>query len=121
MGVNDREDEKRYNKRQRAKEQRSRRASAAGTVDWNSFPWLEAATLVEALAREGGALRLGQTRDGGAWALGVYLGDDYATEYVKPQEDTQVALAEIAEAWLPDKGEWYHERLNMSRTSGGTR
>jgi hypothetical protein len=55
--------------------------------------------LVRALVSQGGCLRIGQTRDGGAWALGVYLGDDYATEYIRPSEDFGGGIGEIAEAW----------------------
>lgn len=90
------------NKRERAKASRGRRKNVSGDLDWSQFAWLDFAKLAVALAAEGGAVRLGVTRDGGAWALGIYLGDDYATEYIKPSEDTLDALMEIAEAWLGD-------------------
>ena len=110
MGVNDREAERKANKRVRAKVARSRRAAAAGEANFATTDWVCTVALLEALVSEGGALRLGITRDGGAFALGVYLGDDYATEYVKPAEDWEDALDEIARAWLPDGGAGYLDK-----------
>jgi len=54
--------------------------------------------------KEGGAFRVGLTRDGGAVALGVYAGDEYGTEYIRPSEDFQTALREIADAWFQNGG-----------------
>lgn len=88
------------NKRERAKQARGRRKSAAEPLDWTKFEWELFAVLTVALASTGGAIRIGATRDGGAWALGIYKGDDYATEYIRPGEDVHEALLEIAEAWL---------------------
>jgi len=50
-------------------------------------------------ALQGGAIRIGLTRDGGALAIGVYLGEDYGTEYVRPDEDLSVVAREISAAW----------------------
>lgn len=111
MGVNDREREHKEGKREKAKAARSRRTQAGGEADYSTTDWSCTVALVDALVAEGGALRLGITRDGGAFALGVYLGDDYATEYIKPAEDWESAIGEIATAWLPDKGEKYMQRL----------
>jgi len=111
MGANDRQFEQKRNKRVEAKERRGRRAGAAGEVDWASFNWWAVIAATEALLEHGGALRLGKTRDGGAWAIGVYLGDDYATEYVRPSEDFRDAVREIVAAWLPDEVGKYDERL----------
>jgi hypothetical protein len=72
-------------------------------VSWEAFDWIVFRALAEGLVEVGGAIRLGATRDGGAWALGIYVGDDYATEYVRPSEDFGTAMVEIADAWLGDK------------------
>lgn len=104
------------NKRERAKQARGRRKSASGELDWRSFDWEGFAALTVALANSGGAIRVGATRDGGAWALGIYKGDDYATEYIKPAEDVQEAMLEIAEAWLDD---WKTEMAAARRTLFG--
>ncbi len=114
MGTGDEHLNKRdTTRRQKAKQARGRRAAAVAAADWRAVDWRPVAALTIALADAGGALRLGSTRDGGAYALGVYLGDDYATEYVKPTEDWRAALGEIAEAWLPDKGDSYLAALDQ--------
>lgn len=46
-------------------------------------------------AHRGGALRFGYTRDGGAYAVGVYYGDDHFTDYVRPGEDIDGYLRDL--------------------------
>jgi len=126
MGVNDREDsrrdEKRANKRERAKEARGRRASASGKVDWVGYDWTCVVALTEALVAVGGAVRLGATRDGGAWALGIYLGDDYATEYIRGAEDFEAAIGEIVAAWLPGgEGAWWERVIQLRQAASQPR
>lgn len=87
------------NKREGAK---ARRASASATYPLDGGAMLQVAALAMAFAHEGGACRVGFTRDRGALAIGCYLGDDYATEYVRPAEMLSAAIDEIAEAWLPN-------------------
>jgi len=103
MGISDREIEAKGNKRAKAKAARGRRAASAGTVEWGGFDWACIQALTEALVAVGGAVRLGATRDGGAWALGIYQGDDYATEYVRPAENFETAIGEIVAAWCGDE------------------
>lgn len=112
MGQNERQRENaRDNKRERNKQQRSRRAEQSGTIDVRGCDWTAIAALITAFSDAGGAVRVGLTRDGGAWAFGCYFGDDYATEYVRPSEDFRGALIEIAEAWLPENGVSMHQAL----------
>jgi len=115
MGVNDREQERKINKRDRAKQARGRRASQAGTVDWGGFDWEATQALCEEMVAVGGAVRVGATRDGGAWALGIYQGDDYATEYIRPAEDFETAIREIVEAWLNPEAvsHWWERTLAL--------
>lgn len=116
MGQAERQAENRKaNKREAAKEQRSRRSARVGVASWELVDWQALMALVMAFADEGGAIRIGRTRDGGAWAIGVYLDDDYATEYVRPNEDFADALNEIAEAWLPENGLRFQEILGGLR------
>jgi hypothetical protein len=110
-----REEERRANKRDRAKSSRSRRSEAAGHAEFDALDWVAIACLAEALMENDGAIRVGRTRDGGAWAIGIYLGDDYATEYVRPQEAFSDALVEIAQAWLPDGGQKFYDRFLKAR------
>lgn len=52
-----------------------------------------------AVAQRGGALRLGYTRDGGAFAIGVYGDGDPYTEYIDPHQDVNEFLKDLAEDW----------------------
>lgn len=112
-------EERKANKRAKAKEGRSRRADRAGTANWETVNWQALIALIIAFGDEGGAVRVGKTRDGGAWALGVYLDDDYATEYIRPNEDFDEALHEIAQAWLPENGLRFEEIFASIRPTLG--
>jgi len=94
--------EARDKKRAAAAERRQEKRRVQGKVDVGSLPWLTLAALVAEMAETGGAVRIGLTRDGGALALGLYQGDDYATEYIRPNEDIEASLHDIADIWLPD-------------------
>lgn len=78
--------------------------NAAMTVTLDGVSWVRLAALTQATMHTGGAVRLGLTRDGGALSVGMYVGEDYGTEYIRPSEDLGEALWEIAEAWLPQGG-----------------
>jgi len=106
------EENRKASRRDKSKEQRARRSSSAGKLDLRLVNWVALASLNIAFAEEGGALRVGYTRDGGALAIGCYMGDDYATEYIRPSEDFDLAILEIAEAWLPERGLQYHSVYN---------
>lgn len=56
-------------------------------ADWACVDGVLLAKAVAALAGLGGALRLGYTRDGGAYAIGIYGDGDPFTEYVSPNDD----------------------------------
>jgi hypothetical protein len=95
MGMNDRRQDAREVKRN-AKRQRNVVPEAAISVDdINSDTLLYC--LHHVLAA-GGAIRIGATRDKGAWAIGVY-GDGTTpyTEYVRPAEDFNSYLRGLGE------------------------
>lgn len=76
---------------------RGLRRKRSGTADWAS---VDPAALVNAIccaAAIGGALRFGYSRDGGAYAIGIYGDGDPYTEWVKPDEDLTEVLEMIAE------------------------
>lgn len=100
--VEKRAQEQKASRRDKAKQARGRRAAAAGAVSARNLDWIALAALITVFAEANGAVRFGFTRDGGAYAMGCYLGDDYATEYVRPSEDFRGACEEIAIAWLED-------------------
>lgn len=49
--------------------------------------------------QEGGALRFGLTRDGGAFALGVYGGDKPTTLYARTEEELKIMFETVYEAF----------------------
>lgn len=69
-------------------------------ADWMS---VNAELLVHAIATvsfTGGALRFGYTRDGGAYAVGVYGdGPEPYTDYIRPGEGVDEYLAELIRDW----------------------
>lgn len=101
-------------------EQRQRKARAAGNeyvLDTKTIQCL--AALVVCMVDEGGAVRIGRTRDGGALAIGLYKGEESLTEYVRPSESLNDALVEIADVWLDKGAEAYiglMERWNTPAT-----
>jgi hypothetical protein len=91
---------------------RSKRDSVQYTFDDDNATDLLLALLI-GTAYAGGAMRIGFTRDGGALSIGVYAGDEYGTEYIRPGEDLAEELRKISEGWqLPlaawdnDRGQW---------------
>lgn len=78
------------------REKRANR-NQGGIADWSDA---DPALLLEAvalMAYRGGAIRFGYSRDGGAFAIGIYLSDDKFTEYVRPSEDINAYLRSIVE------------------------
>lgn len=105
-------DLKMQSKRDKSKQARSRRADATGVFDILAVDPVAVIALLYAFALEGGATRWGYTRDGGVLAIGCYMADDYATEYVRPKEGFLEACTEIAAVWLPDEGSEFHRQYN---------
>lgn len=96
------------------KQARGRRANG-GVVDGYQLTfldWLQVQALTRCVVKQGGAVRVGLTRDGGALALGIYVDQDYGTEYVRPTEDLGEALSDIAQAWLKDGAASFSEALD---------
>lgn len=66
----------------------ARRTSEGGTssADWAiASPGL-LVKLIDTVTSRGGAVRFGYTRDGGAYALGLYYGGESTSEYCRPSE-----------------------------------
>lgn len=97
MGANDREQsrkEDRRNKAADAKKQRIGTNRTTGAADWQEVNADKLINAIACIGRNGGALRFGYSRDGGAYALGVYDGGDVYTLY-----DSEV---EVVHAWLEE-------------------
>lgn len=80
-----------------------RTSNGAETADWMSASPALIQHLIAAMAFTGGAVRFGYTRDGGAYALGIYGDGDPYTLYCKPSEDVDLFLkeciADVAQAF----------------------
>jgi hypothetical protein len=100
--VERKQEEKKAGQRERAMQKRESHRRDTGVFQLTLPVNVATLCLTNVMANAGGALRVGFTRDGGALALGMYLGDDYATEYVRPNEDAWEALSEIAGLWVED-------------------
>lgn len=73
-------------------------------ADWTTANPKLFLELVATAGSKGAALRFGYTRDGGAYSIGVYLGADYFTDYVRPSEDVDTYLETLLESfreWTP--------------------
>jgi len=100
VGVNDRAQNRKDEKRQASEEKRKRRVSSTGSghdADWSEVDGALLAKAIAAVARDGGALRFGYTRDGGAYAVGFYGDGDPFTEYIPPSEDVGEWLKGVIE------------------------
>jgi hypothetical protein len=66
-------------------------------ADWKSVDASAIHDLVCAITAMGGAIRLGYTRDGGAYAIGLYgLEANPYTEYIRPDEPVDQIIARLA-------------------------
>lgn len=71
-----------------------------GVADWASVDAEKLKSTIATVALAGGALRLGYTADGGAYAIGIYGdGPEAYTEYVRPSENLDAFLADIEQTF----------------------
>jgi hypothetical protein len=80
---------------------------AAGSgADWAMVNPESLSKLVRMVTSRGGAIRFGYTRDGGAYAVGLYYGGESDTEYVRPSEDLEEKITEWIALYeeLPNSG-----------------
>jgi len=69
-------------------------------ADWSTVDMAQVVETIGAVTKNGGALRFGLTVDGGAYAVGVYGdGPEPYTEYVRPNEDIESFLNDLAVAF----------------------
>jgi len=69
-------------------------------ADWASVDGELLRGVIATVAYQGGALRFGYTRDGGAYAIGILGDGEPYTEYVKPNEDINEYLRGLNERWF---------------------
>ncbi len=101
MGAYDHESQGRRDGRGKARSEGRERAwgsrKARGTVELEALDAGLLYRLLKVLLDRDGALRIGRSRDRGAWAFGLYLNGEVRTEYVGFSESTDEWLAEAAE------------------------
>ena len=73
----------------------ARKGSA--TADWANANPEALLRLVCLVAVEGGAVRYGYTRDGGAYSIGIYMGPDSKTYYCNEMDGINDKLRELAD------------------------
>lgn len=66
---------------------------------FNTFPWAEFLDAVRVVVEHGGAIRIGQSRDGGAWAFGIYGTGETVTLYVNENDDPFRVIDQIKAAF----------------------
>lgn len=80
----------------------TRRGRKSGPVaDWAQIDGPTTIRAIAAVAFTGGALRFGYSRDGGAFALGIYSEGENHTEFSPDAEDMEDLLRELAD-WADD-------------------
>ena len=66
-------------------------------ADWASVDASAICSVIHAITAMGGAIRFGYTRDGGAYAIGLYgLEAQPITEYIRPDEPINEILTRLA-------------------------
>ena len=73
-----------------------------GVADWANASADLLLRLVCVVAVEGGAVRYGYTRDGGAYSIGIYLGADSKTYYCNEKDGVDDKLKELIEYFTAD-------------------
>lgn len=71
-------------------------APSGGNTDWTVANPQLLVKLIDAVTSRGGAVRFGYTRDGGAYALGLYYGGESTSEYCRPSEE----LDDFIQKWI---------------------
>lgn len=84
-------------KRGQAKTLPSDTRKGGSVADWANANSEDVLRLVCLVGMEGGAVRFGYTRDGGAYSIGLYLGDDSKTYYCNEAEGINAQIRELIE------------------------
>lgn len=74
---------------------RGLRRGQGGVADWEQADGDTLKRCIATVASTGGALRFGYSRDGGAYAIGIYGDGEPYTEFVRPSDDIDVILTDI--------------------------
>jgi len=72
-------------------------ARGAGVADWANASADCLQLLVCRVGAEGGAVRFGYTRDGGAYSIGIYLGENSKTYYCNEKDGIDEKIRELTQ------------------------
>lgn len=71
------------------------RVGRTGIADWANASAESVLQLVCLVGLQGGAVRFGYTRDGGAYSVGIYLGENSKTYYCNESEGINEQLQDL--------------------------
>ncbi len=77
------------------RETRGIRRRHGGIADWGAVDADVIRRAISAASFVGGALRFGYSRDGGAYAVGIYGDGEPYTEFIKPSEEPEAFLEDV--------------------------
>lgn len=66
-------------------------------TSWSNADPKNIAWLVQVITEKGGAVRFGMSRDEHAYSIGLYYGDERETFYIRPNQNLDDNLRNIAE------------------------
>ena len=89
---------------QKRRQLRQERASHSTPITVDSINAEVLYRLIHTILQHGGALRIGATRDGGAWAIGIYGYGEPWTEYCRGNEDVNDYLFQLTQDLAGDAG-----------------
>lgn len=72
---------------------------ASTTADWTTANAELLRDCIAAVTKDGSALRFGYSRDGGAFAIGIYENGEAYTVWCRPSEDIDQKLRSILESF----------------------
>jgi hypothetical protein len=82
-----------------ATQRRRRNGASVEPANWAMADPLVLQALISAVTAQGGAVRFGYSRDGGAYSVGILGDGDPYTEWIRPTENLDMVLADIARGW----------------------
>jgi hypothetical protein len=83
---------------------RNSRRGGIERADWNDCHSEELLAAIAAVSATGCAIRLGYTKDGGAFCIGIVGDGDPYSEYVRPTENINAYLSALAQDFQEGSG-----------------
>lgn len=71
-------------------------------VSWDDFSNDTIRSLIAFAEYADGAVRFGRSRDRGAYSIGFYVGETHFTEWIRPGDDCDLAVADLLKELYED-------------------